>query len=369
MKAVTIAKIARLIVIIAVAVVIAIPTFAGLESFRINGGEFVETESIYDLGMMIPDDLSSNIKNATDLNPGYTLVIENKDGVKSLDETPVPTDETALKTLAGTIKSNPDNAKVYLLKDGKTVKQQMITGSANFKQCIVTGLKLTGSMVNMVTPSGSLDSVVFGERNKISDIGVEKMADSYRLTIEIPYLLFASAIAAGEHSNIGLSIGIEYNSFFEATFKLDLPLSKFFNAGGGSGPAPTLPTYEIKRSTPEDPVIYEGEPVQQLVTVDLEGLIELDPMTIELGDFGSSEGGIKINVNSDGTIDVVADKEDLIDTLQSAREDDGSLVIDIGSGDPIVVDSEQMDSLEAMLDDLIEHYGDLLPPGLLGGSP
>ena len=363
MKAVTIAKIARLIVIISVAVVLAIPTFAGLESLRINNGEFIETESVYDLSMMSADDLKSNMKNATDLKSGYTLMTESKTGTVSMGGE-VPTSESELQTLAQTLKADATIAKVTLLQDGKVVKQQMITGSTGFKQFIIIGLKMTGSMVNMVTPSGSLDSVMFGERNKISDIGVEKTEDSYRLTIEIPYLLFASAIAGGENSNIGLSIGIEYNSFFTATFSLDLPISKFFNMDSSSGGTAKLPTYTTAKSTPEHPLTYEGQPVQQIVSVDVKDMIELEPMEINLGSFGTDEGGIKISVNSDGTINVVSDKEKLVDALYDAREDDGTLVIDLGGGaEPIVVDAEQVESLKEMLDELIKNK-DMLPAGM-----
>ena len=76
MKAVTIAKIARLIVIIAVAIVIAIPTYAGLESYRFNNGEFITTDAVYEVSRMNSDDLASNIKDVTQSEPGYKINYE-----------------------------------------------------------------------------------------------------------------------------------------------------------------------------------------------------------------------------------------------------------------------------------------------------
>ena len=73
MKAVTIAKIARIIVIIAVAVIIAIPTYAGIESYKITDGNFMVTDSIYEVGRMSAEDLASNINKVTDGESGYKI--------------------------------------------------------------------------------------------------------------------------------------------------------------------------------------------------------------------------------------------------------------------------------------------------------
>ena len=367
MKAVTIAKIARIVVIIAVAVVLAIPTFAGVESMKVNDGEFVMTNSYYNFDQMTKEDLASNINNVTDGNAGYTITYE---GYKSGEfhryiGVEVPT--TDLVTFAGNMMDDcPDDGHATLFNpDGSTAKQQTIMGSNGFTQYITTGLKLTGSMVNMVKPSVSLDSVIYGTRNTISNAEIVPDGDSYRITIPIPYLLFATAMAGGEDAKIGLSIGIVYNSFFSAKFRLDLPLSKFIDtAGGGSV---ELPSYSVKKGTDTDPIYYDGNnpseyggtEIKQEITIDAGGLSGLSETTVKLGSFGTDDGGIIIEVNDDGKIQIMSDKENLVDALQSAREDDGSLVIDIGGSDPVVVDAEQMDSLLSMLDELIIQYPEI----------
>ena len=367
MKAVTIAKIARIIVIIAVAIVLAIPTFAGIESMKVNGGDFVSTSSVYNFEHMTADDLASNINNVTDGREGYTMTYEgyNAGVYHKYIGVSVPADN--LSTFASDIMADcPVDGQATLFNpDGSIAKQQTIMGSDGLTQYITTGLKLTGSMVKMVKPSVSLQSVIFGERNTISTADVSADGDSYKITIPIPYLLFATAMAAGENAKIGLAIGIEYSSFFNAKFSLDLPLSKFIDTSGGG--STSLPTYEVKKSTPDHPIYYDGNnpgeyggvEIKQEIEIDASGMSGLENMTIKLGTFGSSEGGIIVEVNDTGKVQVMSDKENLVDALQSAREDDGSLVIDTGTGESITVDADQMDSLLAMFDELITQYPEI----------
>ena len=371
MKAVTIAKIARLIVIIAVAVVIAIPTYAGLESFKITNGEFVTTDAVYDVDRMSSEDLAANIKDNTQGEAGYMISYGTVFG------RPVPADESDVDTLAEEIKTAAGTSKDFtatlLGKDGKIVKQQMIMWRDGFTQYMTMGLKLGGSMVNMVRPSVSLDSVINGSRVTISNAEIESAGDSYRITIPIPYLVFAAAMADGEHARVGVTIGIDYNSFFDAKFRLDLPVSKFVNDFGG-GSEVKLPSYETKKA-PEGETFtyhsnkgegtkYDGVEIKQEIAIDASGIPGVETLAgqyseISIGNFGGEGGGLIIEVSDDGKIQVASDSDYLVDALMNSREEDGSLKIDIGEEEPVVVDKEQMDSLIEMFDELIKQYPEI----------
>ena len=365
MKAVTIAKIARLIVIIAVAVVIAIPTYAGLESFKITNGEFVTTDAVYDVDRMSSEDLAANIKDNTQGEAGYKI------SYGSVFGRPVPANESDVDTLAAEIKTAAGTSKDFtatlLDKDGKIVKQQMIMWRDGFTQYMTMGLKLGGSMVNMVRPSVSLDSVINGSRVTISNAEIESAGDSYRITIPIPYLVFAAAMADGEHARVGVTIGIDYNSFFDAKFRLDLPVSKFVNDFGG-GSEVKLPSYEATKAKEGETFTYksnkagspyDGVEIKQEIAIDASGIPGVETLAaqyseIQIGKFGDT-GGIIIEVSDDGKIQVASDSDYLVEALMNSREEDGSLKIDIGEEEPVVVDKEQMDSLIEMFDELMSN--------------
>ena len=349
MKAVTIAKIARIIVIISVLLVLAIPTFAGIESFKITNGEFVGTDSVYEVNCMTADDLSSNIKDVTEDRAGYTI------SYGTIIKRSVPTNDTDRKTMAEEIKAAIPNGKATLMDpEGNICRQQTIMGSSekDFKQYIFTGVRLSGSMVNMVKLSGSLESVINGVKNTISPIGINPNDDSYDLKIEIPYLLFAAALAAGDEAKIGLSIGIEYSSFFSMKFSLDLPVKDF--TGG----------MDIKLPVKKENTMYSGNdpsligtPVKQEIDIDasqFSGIDGFSDITASVGNFGSADGGLRIEVSDDGKIKVMADKENLIDAFMSARNEDGSIDINISGEDPIHIEKDQLDSLLSMADELIK---------------
>ena len=370
MKAVTIAKIARLVVIIAVGIVIAIPTFAGIESFKFSNGDFVTTDAVYDVDRMTADDLASNIKDNTKGEAGYKI---NYGTVIGRD---VPADEAAVDALASDIKTaagtSTDFTATLLDKDGKIVKQQMIMWTQGFTQYMTMGLRLGGSMVKMVTPSVSLDSVINGHRVTISNAEVESAGDAYKITIPIPYLVFAAAMADGEHARVGVSIGINYNSFFDATFRLNLPISKFVNNFGG-GSEVKLPSYTTNKAEEGSTFTYhsekagspyEGVEVKQEIKIDASGLPGVSDLAtsfseIKIGNFGGEGGGLIVEVNDEGKIQIVSDSDYLVDALKNSREEDGSLKIDIGGEEPVVVEKEQMDSLISMFDELIAQYPDI----------
>lgn len=368
MKAVTIAKIARLVVIIAVGIVIAIPTFAGIESFKITNGDFVTTDAVYDVSRMNADDIASNIKDVTKGESGYKI---NYGTVLGRE---VPADESAVDSLAGEIKAAAGEDKGFkatlLDKDGKIVRQQMIMWTQGFTQYMTMGLKLGGSMVNMVKPSVSLDSVINGSRVPISTAEVESAGDSYKITIPLPYLVFAAAMADGEHARVGVSIGINYNSFFDATFRLNLPVSKFVNNFGG-GSEIQLPSYKMNKATDDTPLTYNnpdspynGMDIKQEIAIDASGLPGVADLAsgigeIKIGDFNGENGGVLVEVNDDGKIHIVSDNEFLVEALKDSRESDGSLKINIEGQDPIVVEKEQMDSLISMFDELIAQYPEI----------
>ena len=361
MKAVTIAKIARLIVVIAVAVVIAIPTFAGIESMKIRtGGEFVETDSVYEVTHMTTDDLKSNINEVADGKPDYKIRYGNT------IET-VPTVDSEIDDLTARIKTAAGDAKSFeatlLDPEGKVCKQQMIMGSNGLTQYITTGIALTESLVNMVKIDVSLDSVLFDSRNKISDVIVDRIGDSYRITIPIPYILFATALAGGEQSKLGLSIGIEYNNFFTAQFRLDLPMEKFMQSGEGGGGIPKVECKVNNNSHAydgNDPT-YAGVTVEQEIEISLpEGLTGLSNITASIGDFGGA-GGVRLEVNEDGKVQMMTDDtEGLVEALKSKIDPDtGELVLNIQSADPEIpstftIEKEYVDSFLSMSDDIIK---------------
>ena len=375
MKAVTIGKIARLMVIIAVVVILAIPTFAGVESFKINAGaSFVETESIYELGCMTDSDLASNIEDVTKGEPKYMLVPQDENGKKYTPEE-VPT--SGLETFAATFKTKYGNGTATLLDpDGNVAKQQTITGRDGMTQYVFTGVKLTESLVNMVTLKVALESVIYEKRSTISDVDMEKRADSYRIKVEIPYLLFATALADGKHSKIGIAIGVDYNSFFDVKVRLDMPLERFMDTA--SGGEIHLPECNVNKATSENPIVYDG-PKTEYAGVDIQEEIvvttnDLDLSGIEgqgvtIGNFGGSDGGVRLEVRDDGKIKVMTDDDaGLIEAFKQSREEDGSLVINLDEGDPIVVTSEQMDSLLSMVDELLADHPEIAEMYGIGGT-
>ena len=368
MKAVTIGKIARLAVIIIVVVILAIPTFAGIESFRINGGaDLIETEAIYELNCMTESDLASNIDDVTKGESGYTIVPQYENGMKSTPRE-VPTSD--LETFAAGIKTEFVNGTATLLKpDGSVAKQQTITGRNGMTQYVYTGIRLTGSLVNMVTLKAALESVIYETRSTISDVHMEKRDDSYRMKIEIPYLLFATALADGKHSKIGIAIGMEYNSVFEVMVRMDMPLERFVsNASGGTV---SLPEYSVQKATPESPIAYDGPkaeyssvPISEEIVVktndlDLSGI---EGTGVTIGNFGGSDtGGVRLEVRDDGQIKVMSDNtKGIVEAFKEAREPDGSLVINLDEGDPVVVEAEQMDSLLTMVEELLKDHPEIL---------
>ena len=364
MKAVTIAKIARLIVVIAVAVVIAIPTFAGIESMKIRtGGEFVETDSVYEVTHMTTDDLKSNINEVVDGKADYKIRYGNT------IET-VPTVDSEIDDLTVRIKTAAGDAKSFeatlLDPEGKVCKQQMIMGSNGLTQYITTGITLTESLVNMVKIDVSLDSVLFESRNKISDVIVDRIGDSYRITIPIPYILFATALAGGDQSKLGLSIGIEYNNFFSAMFRLDLPMEKFMKSGEGGGGIPDIDCKVNSKSHAydgNDPT-YAGVTVEQEIAITLpDGLTGLSNITASIGSFGSGDNGVRLEVNDDGKVQMMTDNpEGLVEELKNNINENGELVLNIESSDPEIpttftIEKEYVDSFLSMSDDLIKMLG------------
>ena len=366
MKAVTIAKIARLIVIIAVGIVLAIPAFAGIESLKVNNGEFVMTESVYEVTHMTSDDLANNIKEVTDGRSGYTICYGNTIGKQ------VPTSDSDIKTLADEIKAAvPAGAKSFeatlMDPDGKITKQQMIMGSNGLTQYVTTGIKLTESMVNMVKIDVALESVMKTSRYTISNVDVVPVGDQYRITIPIPYVMFATALAGGKETKLGLSIDIEYNNFFNATFKMDLPMSKFINDGGSGGGIP-----DIDCTVTSSPHAYSGnDPSLSGVTVEQEIEIELPPdltglskITASVGSFGTDDGGVRIEVNESGKVQLMTDNpEGLVkELMDNVDPETGELVLNINSEDPEIpstftIEKEYVDSFIAMSGDIIAMLG------------
>jgi len=378
MKAVTIGKIARLLIIVAVVVILAIPTFAGIESFKIKGGaDFVGTEAIYELGCMTESDLATNIEDVTNGESGYTIVAETESGKKS---SPIVVPTKDLEDFAAGIKSTYGNGTVTLLKpDGTVATQQTIMGRNGMTQYVYTGVKLTESLVNMVNLKVALESVIYEKRSTISDVQMDKREDSYRIKIEIPYILFATALADGAHSKIGIAIGVDYNSFFDVKVRMDMPLERFVsNASGGEV---HLPSCEIKKATSEDPITYDGDkpeykelPIQEEIVVntgdlDLSGI---EGTGVTIGGFGETDGGVRLEVRENGTIKVMTDDTaGLVEAFKQSREEDGSLIINLDGGDdPIVVEPEQMDSLLSMVDELLAAHPEILDiyPGAGGLS-
>ena len=380
MKAVTIAKIARLIVIIAVAVVIAIPTFAGIESFKLTNGEFVMTDSIYEVNCMTADDLARNIEDVTNCESGYKIAYGGQ-----LPAVDVPADSAGIASLAATIKGSataddPEHDKYYtatlMREDGSITKQQTIQGSENLTMHIYTGIRMTESMVNMVKMSVVMDSVINEKKVVISEPEIKPMGDSYRVKIKVPYLTFASAIAAGAASDIpaekkaklGLTIGVNYNSFFDAKVRLEIPFEKFFQTGGGG----SMPNVDLK--VDKDPHAYDGSNtdyddviVNEEIKITAGGLSGLENISGSIGTFGNGTAGVRLEVNSTtGEVLIMAtgenesgEKLDLVDAFERSRNSDGSLTInpDPGSGmEPIKIEADQVDSLKEMAAELIELY-------------
>ena len=380
MKAVTIAKIARIIVIIAVAVVIAIPTYAGVESFKITDGDFMSTESIYDVNSMSNADLAANINKVTDSESGYKVSYGSVIG----EDVPASVTETSdvivnMRAAAVAAASEGKTIKATLLKpDGSIAKQDMILWMNGFTQYMTVGVKLGGSLVNIVKLSASLDSVINGSKIVISDVEMVPAGDAYRMTIPIPYLVFAAAMADGAHSKVGVTIGIDYNGFFNAKFRMDFPVEKIMKSFNNGGEV-NLPTYETKKAAEGETFTYEskkagsthdGVEVKQEIDIDAKGvpgvadiLAEYGAGEISIGSFGGEGGGLIIEVSDQGDIQIVSDKEYLLDALESSREEDGTLIINVEYlPEPVVVEKEQVDSLMEMFDELMSNpeYSEIL---------
>ena len=373
MKAVTIAKIARLIVIIAVAVVIAIPTYAGIESFKITDGDFMSTDAIYEVNRMSGADLATNINKVTEGETGYKISYGSVFG----EDVPANVTDTSdvithMKDAAAAAALEGKTIRATLLNpDVSIAKQDMIMWMNGFTQYMTVGVKLGGSLVNMVKLSASLDSVINGSKVVISDVDMEPAGDAYRMTIPMPYLVFAAAMADGAHSKVGISIGINYNGFFDATFRMDFPVEKIMKSFSG-GEEVVLPTYETKKAAEGETFIYEskkagspheGVEVKQEIDINAKGvpgvadiLTEYGAGEISIGSFGEEGGGLIIEVSDEGDIQIVSDKDYLLDALESSREDDGSLIINVEDlPEPVVVEKEQVDSLLEMFDELMSN--------------
>ena len=163
-------------------------------------------------------------------------------------------------------------------------------------------------------------------------------------------------MADGEHARVGVTVGINYNSFFDAKFRLDLPVSKLINDFGGGSSQVELPSYEATKakegetftyhSNKGEGTKYDGVEIKQEIAIDASGIPGVETLAgqyseISIGNFGDT-GGIIIEVSEDGKIQVASDNDYLLDALENAREEDGSLKIDIGEPEPIVVDKEQI---------------------------
>lgn len=316
MKAATTAKIARLIIVIAIVVILAIPTYAGIQSFSMNNGELIATDATYELDCMSEEDIKRNLKNAISgddgsLNEGFTV------SYGSVIGKPVPNDESGLALLAHALKISGEDYATVLDKEGKIVKQQSITGNNTVSLYIYTGLKLTTAAVNTVTPTVSLNTNIHGEPSKISDVLISKEDDSYRIRIEIPLILVATSLAA-KNPNINLWLTIDYNSFFTMDIALDVPLSMFTS----SGSMPKLTT-EVKSGE-----TYDGVKTTQSVELssDVANMSLLEGKNITIGDYNGTEGGVKVKVDGDKVI-VMADKEEIVEALKSSCNPDGTLTV------------------------------------------
>lgn len=343
MKAVTVAKIARMMIIFIVLVVLAVPTFGGIESMRLNGGEFVATEARYQLDCMTADDLANNMINASVTDGGYTVSYGDVVGRE------VPTYDADIESLAEDImtQTGGEGTATLLGPDGKIVKQKMITGLKDYTQYVFTGLRLTGSMVNSVNPSISLVSDLNGVINRISDVEVTKTKDSFLIKLEIPFILVAPAMA-GEDARINLNIGIDYMEFFSMEVTVGMPASDLVgedhsfefhvNSGG-----------EYGGSNGE----YAGTELIQTIDINLDmGNIPETGMTI--GGFGGSDGGIRIEVDSSGNVKIMSDKEGIVDALEGSRNPDGTLTVRLDGEEPYVVSKKNVDSLMSMVSVLVE---------------
>ena len=136
-----------------------------------------------------------------------------------------------------------------------------------------------------------------------------------------------------------------------------------------------LPTYETKKAAEGETFTYEskkagsthdGVEVKQEIAIDASGIPGVETLAsqyseIKIGNFGDT-GGIIIEVSDDGKIQVASDTDYLVESLMNAREEDGSLKIDIGEEEPVIVDSEQMESLIEMFNELMNNpdYADII---------
>ena len=348
MKAVTIAKITRWVVIIAVVIVLAIPTYGGAQSLQINGGEFVSTESVYELNCMSSKELATNIMDVTNGGSGYTIAYGSVAGRA------VPTAQSEVETMATEIKAAEPNGKATLMKpDGSIAKQMMIMGSGteigDYSQYIFTGLKLSGTMVDTITPTVTMDSYIGGVKNKISDVEIEKTSDSYRLKMKIPYVLMGAAIVR-QDARVGITVGMQYSNFFDFTISMSLSVDKIT---AGSGASITPP--EVKKDVPYSGSNHSYDGVNITQEVDFTAPVSGVPQVAGgVGSFGSGDGGVRLEVEADGSMKLMSDKENLLDALQSAREPDGSLTINLDGGETYKINGEQVDSLMSMYGELIK---------------
>ena len=221
----------------------------------------------------------------------------------------------------------------------------------------------------MVKINVTMDSIFQTSRHTISNIEVAPCGDSYKITVPIPYIMFATALAGGNDSKLGLSIDVEYNNFFNATFKMDLPVSKFMSTGGGGGSVlPEGVTYEVS----SEPHPYDGNDTATYGSVEVHqeisgqvptDLVGLENITASIGNFGGEGNGVRIEVNDTGKIQLMTDNPDgLVEELKSNINEDGELVLNINSDDPslpssITIEKEYVDSFIAMSDDIIAILG------------
>lgn len=354
MKAVTIAKIARIIIAVSIVIILAIPTYGGIQSFKVTNGELVATNSVYELQNMSSSDLSTNIQNAikdgSDLKSGYTISYGTSVG------TPVPNVKGDIDTLAATIiaayNAHEATTATLLDPDGNVAKQQLITGSGDMNMYVYTGLKLTGSVVNTVTPEITLNSSSGGHTYKISDVELIKSSDSYTIKMKIPGLLLATAMS-GKDAKINIDMGIMYNRFFRIDLSLDLPTNNF-TASGGSTPI----SADIKENQNYDGVVTK-ESIE--LNIDMVDTGELVGKEIKIGDYDGTEGGVRVKVASDGKIIIMADKEKIQEALQSSREEDGSLTVKISGMDDVKIDASYVDTLISMSGMLIDQWKEASP--------
>lgn len=317
MKAVTISKIARVIIAISVAIIIAIPVYGGLQSFQMSGTDFVEVESEYELANMTESNLKSNISNVIGDSNDYKIVYGNTiESVKASN----------LNVLVAKIKSSGAETATLLDADGKIATQDIIVGSNGMSQYIYTGLKLSSGLIKSVTPTVDINAKTPNGTNKISNVEFDAMEDKYNIAIELPMVAVASALYL--NSSINLDVGIEYGVFFKANIQMDLPAEMF-----RSDDMPPMPT----------PVISPDKKS-----------IELDTGIALPENIDAKVGDVSIKVTTGGSIDVKSTDASIVDSLRASLEKDGQLVLNVEGKDPITIKKDTAESLIDMLDQIIK---------------